>query len=158
MTVTVVIIGVVAVFWAIVELMSRRNPELALHRRLVDTLKPYVGSPVDMRYLDKEAMWRAIGGARGVCGAFWAAGAIATLANRCERTNPCARTAAREIFAGALSLRFMAGMSIIEAAICWMVPAFPRAMAGALVRLYCDLVWELEAVEGFTCEAIASTL
>jgi hypothetical protein len=120
-------------------LLKAVNPELAAR------LMPYAGIPESPVFLDKEELWKAIGGIRGVWGICRAAGAIATLAARIAEAHPEARSAATETLVSASYLRVVAMICLAEAAICNALPMLPRMLAWTLARHYCDLVSTLSA-------------
>jgi hypothetical protein len=142
----VVAIGIaLAMAWLLIAFIDGCNVR-KIERDLEHRLRPYAGTP-QARYMDKDELWKAIRGVRGVLVLYWAAGAIATLASREAAKNPARLDAARMIFFDALELRCIAVFALLEAVACVMSPHFPRALAATLVRLYCDLGCKLDALE-----------
>lgn len=116
-------------------------------REMKSTLLPFAGNPAIDLITEKDAIWIAVGGFRGVWAILRSAGTISTMARRCAQLYPEAATAAEAIFMGGIELRIIATLCLIEGAICARSRHFPRAMVGALVRLYCDMMLDLEAAE-----------
>lgn len=97
--------------------------------------------------VEKEEFWSIVGRARGVWYLFTGARHITTLAAAKARKEPDAASAAEEIICGFFMMRMLLPFVYVEAAICSMAPPFPRAMAGAFVRLFCDLVVTFQAAD-----------
>lgn len=140
-------LAAVAVLMGAIYVFRGDADKLSLLHETKDKLLPFAGPTASARFADKQELWRAIGGAAGVLKILMAAGAISNMAARCAHKYPNAQTAAETIFWEAMWLRVVAVWCLYEAAMCWMFPKCPRTMAGGLVRLYCDLVLDLEAAE-----------
>lgn len=122
-----------------------RNMEQVYTRELCEKLLPFVGITESPQFDDKDALWEAVGRVWGLWLLFRAAGSISTVANGIARRHPEASTAAEEIFLNCIALRAMSAVGLVEAAVCVILPAFPRAVIWSIVRLYCEMELTLDA-------------
>lgn len=121
------------------QLAQRINPAFA------DRLYPFVEHTGPSKYNDEDALWRAIGGVRGVWEIHKQAGMIATLAIRLAKQNTAAQTIAEEILVASFCLRLITPICLLEAYAHRYAPKWPRIEAWAFARLYCDLKLSLDA-------------
>jgi hypothetical protein len=136
-----------------VKLALSYRPERRLRPDIVARLRPFAGVHKSAKYMDKTELWSAIGGMRGVWQVWIGAAAINELACRIAKQDPDAATAARMISRATIELQLITILLPFEAVACRIDPAFPRALAGTIVRLYCDLASMYSAAE-----TIASTV
>jgi hypothetical protein len=123
------------------------HPERRFKVEVVERIRPFAGTPTKALYMDKDELWRAMNGLRGFLAFSIGAAAINEMARRIARKNPDARTAAKTIFFSMIEFQVLALFLPLEALACRLIPVFPRALAGTLVRLYCDLASMYAAAE-----------
>lgn len=129
------------------------RPETRVDHTMIARLRPFSGCQQSARYMDKEELWHELGGLRGVLALMIGAAAINELAARIAKKDPDARTAAQMVFFSMLELQALAAFLPFEAMACWLSPAFPRALAGTIVRLFCDLASIYSAAESIGSNA-----
>lgn len=117
------------------------------HPEIAARLLPFTATPENPRHYEKEELWKAIGGTKGLRQIRKAAGAIALIARDIAESKPAARTAAEEIFSTALCVRGAALLCIAEAAVVAMAPSVPRILAWTIAHHYVGLSCALEGIE-----------